>query len=463
MKTDKKQQEKIKPRIAIFYQGEEAKGYRQHIVEKLLECGAEPDEAIFNKKGHDDDVSFNKRVICLLSECDGAIALLTKDKRAASAYGNLWLEVGLWIGLKSSKTIRIFQEEQPDDWDVSKDGEWPVKLPSNMGWGNSPTFKTEDRLSELVIEFVEKIRGFLRPFSINGAHTEKGIYIDELKIKHILMNDNSVWEPSELHLCQNRDEKYECHYRKETIGLLCEFFRMREYGWVHWLTEACFHRLSHLCKVAVLTDYMGNIPILRAEQRQIAIDEIHEIVHLLGVTAEKFLKWPAGADVTARNKWEKLRVFLVYRLNLCYYLRERCASDDTARATYEENVKYFCSWAEELSKNDYTTNSYYYDGFEPFGVGNTASQQMAGRFQKCHRIARDISKSLALLGSEFFSECGDVIKESIDKLTDSEGITNSLKKIRRSFPQNQHESKLPRIWPISEMDNEIQKLSAGIK
>ena len=434
MGNEDKQEEKTKPRIVILYQGENATTYRKHVVERLKYYNAEPVEVAFNEEGYEDDVEINKRVIGDMMKCDGAIALLTKDTRAASACGNLWLEVGLWIGLKSRRTIRIIQEGQPDSWD--KNEEWPVKLPSNMLGEYCPEFKTNDKLSELINVFVEKIRSVLRPSSNVDNHTEKGIFIDELKIKDILMKDSIAWGPGELYFCQERNEKnYECLYRKEMIVLLCEFLRMGECDWDHWLIEVCFHRLTHLCKVAVLVDYMETIkdPITRAEQRQKAIDEIHDIVSLLGSNAEKSLKWPSGKEAVTSSGWEKLKDYLVYRLNLAYCLKWHSVPNDRTRNSYIDDVNYFCAWAQELSNDDYKTHSYYKEGFIPFGSVNTASE-MVLRFQNCLNIAKDISQSLSALKTEFFAQCCGAIENGTNILTDPSKFINSLRTIRGSLP-----------------------------
>lgn len=463
MSNEEKQEEKTKPRIAILYQGENATDYRKHVVERLKYCNAEPVEAAFNEEGHEDDVRINERVISDMMKCDGAIALLTKDTRAASACGNLWLEVGLWIGLKSRRTIRIIQEGQPDDWDAGKDGEWPVKLPSNILGEFCPVFNTNDKLSELVAVFVEKMRDILRPSLNVDTHTEEGVFIDELKIIDVLMSDNAVWKPNDIHFCQDRKEKYECSYRKETIGLLCEFLRMRECSWEDWLIEVCFHRLYHLCRAALQVDYMESIkdPVTQGDIRQSAIDEIHNILNLLCTTAGKLLKIPNGKSVTGSDEWHKLSGYLFYRLNLGYYSQWNILPDGKKREQHKEDMSFFCSWAKELAASDYKKHPYYNEGFKPLFPADATTSKMAGNFHKSSRVAKDISKALASLKNQCFSDSEKAIKKGINILNDHTQIVRSIQEIRSSLPQNRSESNLPRIWPMSDRDSELQRVSAG--
>lgn len=456
----KEQQKKndIKPRIVILYQGPEGTPIRKHVLERLKHYGAEPVEVAFNEEALEDDIRINSRVISAFMKCDAAIALLTKDPRKSSAVGNLWLEVGLWIGLKSRETIRIFQQEHPDDWDVKKDGEWPVKLPSNILGESCPRFKTNEELSERVAVFVEKIRNKMRPHICVDTHTFDGVYRDGLKIKDILMNKQALWEPANLHLCQEREEEPSCVYRKESIGLLCELFRMRQSSREHWLLEACFHRLRHLCKIAVVTDYMKADPFTSAEQRQKAIDEIHQIVNLLLSTAKELLIRPSVKGTTVDDEWERLRFYLNYRLNLTYYLRERSLPSKSVKKLHRQDVDFFCDWAKELADPNYKSLSYYNNGFKPFGPRNQEILAVR-RYKKCQGIARGISNALAFLAYEFFSQCDNIINENVVALTDYRKITESIRKVRNGFPQNRPESKLPRIWPRSTRDNEAQQVS----
>ncbi|UCE46763.1 MAG: hypothetical protein JSW47_14260 [Phycisphaerales bacterium] len=463
MAEEEKGKAKIRPHILILYQGPRATDYRTHVVEKLKGCGAEPAEVAFDGETYRDDVKIYERVRNAIEECDAAIALVTLDLRAASAFGNLWFEIGQWLAVRPRQTIRIMRQAKPKDWDTTEGKEWPVRLPTDLEGDFSPEFRSNGDLTLCVERFVRHIRDLMSPHVTVDTHTEAGVFLDKFKIQDILVPESALWSPEEVHLCQERPREPKCPYREESVGLLCELLRMRKHSWEHWLLEVCFQQLYHLSLDALNADYVKGNVFEKTTKRQEAIDKIHEIVCLLVHTADDSMKWPAAKPIGSGDAWEKLSAYMLYRLNLGHYVREQSPPDDLAREMYRDDVSLFCSWAKQLARSDYKKHLYYEEGFAAMRRSrNTSATNMFRRFHKCHGIAEAVWKALATLRVEFFSACEHAIGKNVEKLTDGKLITQSMGKMRRSLPQNQVDSPLPRIWPMSERDTQLQRASAGL-
>ncbi|MFC1763617.1 hypothetical protein ACFL6U_16255 [Planctomycetota bacterium] len=448
----------IVPCVLILYQGDKATPFRKHIVERLEIAGCKPSALRYNEYDHNDGVALYERLEEAVEKCDAAVALVTLDEREASSCGNLWMEIGYWLGRKHRKTIKIMLQSQPSDW--AKDIKWPVEPPSNIVGQHCPRFSDDKDLSTLITEYSNEVKDMLRKPQIGDTHTKDGIYIDRHKISEILLSDKAGINPEDLYECPIRNKK--CNYRKESISLLCEFLHMEEVSWLDWLASVFFNRLCHLCLKTVNTDYEGviNNPYYRRNSRCTSIDEIHNMVKsILG--AISYAKYPAGKPHNAKNKWEKLKDYLMYRLNLDYY-RKWGIPDEVTKESHKKDIESFCEWAKWWERGDYRQSDYYKNGFRPTGRSETIEEQEAEQFLDNGRFASRISKALNLHHATFRGEYTSAFSKSKMKLTNNTRIAQAIQVMCKHLPQNRIDSQFPRIWPISINDKDYHKVSAGI-
>jgi hypothetical protein len=185
--------------ILLIFQGLRANRYVKHVRDLLSQreyCVLQTWDKSPNLQ---DDILSRFRTD--VDRSDAAICIVTPDLRAASTAGNLWLEIGLWCGLKSEHTLLVCAQDSPK-----------VDLPSDIRGRVARRFKTETELDDDVLRHIGDVYDGLSQVK-DTPSIDDGIYSDHLKVRDTLRSGLSEQEKVLLDRCVVHGRAIDCQQR----------------------------------------------------------------------------------------------------------------------------------------------------------------------------------------------------------------------------------------------------------
>lgn len=153
-KTDIHQMKGSPLDVLLIYQGEAAANARDFIVHFLKDVLSPGDVRVRCVSDGAADLSETplSNLKRLVESCDAAIAILADDLRPASTAGNLWFEVGLWLGLKSPDTIMLL------DYSPRCNGGEEIRALSALQGSVIPIYELSSELTTHLYRFTVKLQ-----------------------------------------------------------------------------------------------------------------------------------------------------------------------------------------------------------------------------------------------------------------------------------------------------------------
>lgn len=138
----------LRDQIKAFLSQFKSKVSESYDVGGLYRVELQTLEAACNKEQFGDDVPIYARFLEVSPKFDLAFGILFEDKRSASSAGNLWLESGLWLGMRGESTYAGVTHGN-------------VSVPSNMqAWIFPPAasaLEAKEQLFKLVSRHIKRI------------------------------------------------------------------------------------------------------------------------------------------------------------------------------------------------------------------------------------------------------------------------------------------------------------------
>ena len=439
--------ESIDLKVLILYQGDEAPKFRGHIGEyinklDLPELGSQGTvkPIIYQGEGDTFDAETYRGFRSYVFDCDIAIAILTKDQRASSTAGNLWFEIGLWCGLKSDKDILVLVQSPPSNYDEKKNGEFPVKLPSDVQGKAAPRFCTAKETNGYILKFL------LKKLKEKAESITKNVTVYKCmdKIRHTIANG---CDEDDIQCMIGCSGEYDCctDNRRELFCLASELIRMEECNGEHFLIQTSLFKIRNSLNRIIDLRYNSNLHwtySLREIKSQEKELKAH-INELYGILEKVFDRKFYNDNLRV---WERFLKFCEYRIQVAanfarYYGGEPKRFDFI---DLHERAKHFVEWLEEFL---HTPGKY----INPLrnGKKNIRDENVERMFDS-EIFATEMAQILDTLGSNSFFNYLKVLIDNHIEVNKRDNTASGLNKIRTNLPHNIPKSGSPRIWPRTE-------------
>lgn len=416
------------PQVLIIYQGEEKERSQQfveHIANIVNSCQYFKPEVInygpntFDKKILDEFYS-------LVYQCDLAIAILLKDGRKASEAGNLWLELGIWCGIKSPNNLLFFVEDSEG-----------AKFPSDVGGILIPRFKKPEDLDGEIHEFLFNYNK--SSFESKNTHDNDGNYLDNFKIKDTITNrSGTIQDISSLFLCNKEDS--ECTYRQELFYFISELLRMGRSNYEHAIIEKCLFLISKLIDRIITTYYYtGQRKMMAKNERQTLMLELDNIFQILYQTGEKLLERTDSNKTPEKDVWQRIKYYLNYRLTIAQ--KNQNPNNTFYGLRYSgEQLNEFIKWCKQYHDTDSNLH-------DTLFCPEKKEDKLIETMDNHGRLARIMAWELERLGRDYFYTCREIISSGLKEIEHVSHIPHKLMNIRNKLPHNNTTVTLPKIWP----------------
>lgn len=434
-------------KILVLYQGKDAKNVRQHVGEQLERAGVNPNRVT----NVEENTLTLQKFTELAQECNGAVAIIVPDERSASEAGNIWFELGYWLGVNSFDTILMCLQKAPDNYDFNNSGPWPVKQISNLEGYPRCEFQEPKDLDVHIVRFVNKLKDKLKPYNPQIRHDENGVYNEQLKIKDSILRGMNGCNPSDLQKCPDRTGEPECLYRKQSLCLIAELFRIGRFNKEYAAFESCLYRIAHNCTQILATNDQDELrESERHSKRRQLMRDLQGLIEELHEAGEQLLRRDESYNENPMSVWEHIERFLeyryrVYKVNQWLITGESDITENIEQC--KENVTKFCKWAQIVNSEIYKQTRFYKEGYYQFVNENDEAEMM---LTSGVELASEIGHVLTEQGQLYYGQCNKVINTNLARITRNRNIQEIFKEIRKNFPHNSRISDLPRPWPRDE-------------
>ncbi len=449
-------------RVLILYQGKESgrflKDAKNYINEQQISSRVAGKIQFHCEKlseGGDRDFSENiyQKLLEKIQSCDYAVALVTYDKRFASLAGNLWLEIGLWCGIKDPKSIMVLVQDVPDDWNEDLKGPFPVDVPSNIKGQVATRFKNTDALKKSILEFVirkiskifeEQIKVAMKKKQDTESSTEDEpdsagtVYAEKLdKISYSFFQGKK--EPEDIEdflLCNNPED---CQYHKgELYSFSSELLRICKDSWEY---DKIF---TYLWKIGYWLNSLTDTKNPPDKEKRIYYHQ------QLIPTLKSLVSWIEGlikkSDNSDLKVWEKLQMYFEYRILLFAKYEEKFEKKvpkflhAVSLKKLKDGIGIFTKWAQS-----YLDNPEQYNIPVPVKKKSLSNPRIE-KMDNAKEFTMDMSILLEFFWRKYNDNCLTLIDEELNGVQDKLEMAEKLNTISNKFPHYLNSAIYPRKW-----------------
>lgn len=385
----------------------------------------------------------HEKLIKTIKIYDNAIAIISFDPRPASSAGNIWMEIGLWCGVKSRSNLLICMQEHTD-----------VKMISNMEGIVQNSFKYDPNettnLSNASDTIIKKFYQFIQ----NQKETKSKNFLKEeakklAKIKNTILDGaDHIQDVSQLFICNKTGEPINCDKKSVLFQFSSELMRMGKSSWEHNYIQFSLSEIGSILNLIVKT-YQRE---LKDEKDKLyAYENRMELLRELRETVSKLLVF--FKDTVQRDGYkeklkpvEKLKKYINYRIDIAeiYFQTKKHAkfprgSCENCQQLKERVESFFVKWLDKFPK---IITQYENFDFNPKGKDEVGWSDL----YHYKDVALQLSKLFEILGDNFFDETRKVFKEERGKILNSGEVTKIIADIPEKLPHNFSQT-VPAIWP----------------
>jgi hypothetical protein len=413
----------------LVYQGEEAGSFIRHIKDLLTQR-----QILYRVTSQDPDNMENdiyRRFYDVALGCEAAISIVTRDARPASKAGNLWLETGLWLGLKSESTLMLCVQKHQD-----------VEVPSDLLGRVGCRFVSEKDLDQYILSHIHYVEKKLR----GEQYPLKEEYAFQSRIRDTLIPTLSVEEKEMLSHCAIDGNQRECVHKRESLRFISELLRMGKVSREYCVLTECLLQIARFSAETLATDELDTTPIERRRERHTRMKKLDESLKRLQKGAQRLLTRSHQAD-QLESEWERLERYFSYRLSCANDLQTKNLTKSEIKEL-EESTQAFLEWAQDYLQH-YKKWKYFNDGCPrgERGVDHEAEREANRVLDYGAEYAQNVGFLLRSIADQYFMGCRTAIKHSITNSTELERLPMAFHDIRENFPHNVKSAYLPRIWP----------------
>jgi len=396
--------------------------------------------------------------------CDIAIALVTKDERWASEAGNLWFEIGLWLGRKGGSSIRVFVHNDAES-------EESQKIISDIGGYPYERYSDESELREKIKDFIQKRRDNHQ--GVGGDRRRK-------KIRDVLARgSNGIWLGDEPYKCK-RNGGNVCDVRLNSYAFSSELLRMSKTNREVSVIKTKYLQYARLIKVIESKKSTGmpddNLNDRRRYMQKLAKDlkGIDYLASTLFRRTKANYNKEEGGDWPPKQRWfnfikSRLEAAKELRDNMIYLLGKSMTADereqlDAWKHVLEEEVciETLCEQNKTIVKmiDDYIkpNGGYQEWNFYKYGSFNEKTKRIedyseSGVFATMKEYFSNVADVLDVLLSYYYNTCRSLIDEKLGAIPDPNSMHLTLEEIKKLLPHNgapgHRELSKYRIWPAN--------------
>lgn len=443
-----------KVKVLLLYQGDAASEPRDMIREHLSTRKDFEPALVRDGSGSIDNTAFME-MKRLVKECHAAIALLTPDKRPASAAGNMWFEIGYWLATKPEDSLVVLKLLEKKEGHEQEPPDAEPMLISNLMGRNYVSIQKE-RWLEGVAEFLDKMRDRVRPRRPSDNKDK-----EERVFERVFKSFPGLPSLADCARCKTLTEP--CPFRQDALVLTAELISVNEMYQKHLEAQDLFRRIAfHSTVLVEFADY--NTPGMKKYREEyicaLAADFTEAASDLLVVLGSDMGHWErflaarivhhyqyrdkAGFRLLATSRFEKARTVYGVRPIDLKWRYENMVNEVT------KDVRRYFEWAEQFlryANKDPTLLDNAFDRYLELGKAAFMSPERqvidkdnyefwCSRMQMLSMFAKSISDALSGWALHFFSECHERIVQA-EKDTDTGAFDSILGKFVEALPHSQ--------------------------
>ncbi len=416
--------------VLVLWQGERGKAYAD-AVHKAVEDHP-PEFGLSVKLVSQDRVCLERQIYegvrRDIAASSAAVAVIARDERRASEAGNVWLEIGLWCSLRSSRRLLVCMEKDEG-----------VAAASDVLGRVTPGFANAAELREHVQRFLFDI--FVDPAAEGDGWAFAERYPDHQKVKDTILNRHPDGSPTVEAVIGCSRHGDECPHREELFYLTSELLRMGRANREHAAIQSHLRTIAASCFVlaeCMRLPEMYGLPAARSAY----YPRLRQAVEALQKTAQQLLGRHDRADRMHTDPWERISEYFSYRIQLAAGYaparnRSRISPGALARGLDE-----FLTWARRVVEDpDYEQE------VRRTSVADGHESSVYTQLSECGDYADCFSDVLDCFGEDYFRLCRKAITQGLGRIVDPGSIPEGIKAVRANLPHNRAKSKLPTVWP----------------
>lgn len=420
------QSETIKKPLVVWviYQGKDAEPYINKLSRNFSRLQHE-NEVIFHLSEYN-FVSAGVNIFNSINEdidkCDAAVALVTNDDRKASEAGNIWLEIGMWIGKKNSDDLLICVHK-----DITSG------LISDLGGIHAPTFDSgnDAELWGLIQEHVYRIK---EKYSSKETKTTEVAYSANNKIHEIFEPPDNRWLITETYKCYRQNGH--CSFRENSLEFSAELLRMGRVNYDRFSVICILFQIGESAKnfIDIVSTYKTNF--------RHYYKVLKDGFNLLLLKIDTLFK--ARKDCNILEEFIKSHIECASVLCKSDRLTTSFGSSDYRELdTMAQKTKDYFKWAKKFVRKEIT-----FDNIDKMRLERKNDfKNWMHELERWGYYSTEIAQTLESLGNNYFQSCRHNLKSNISKIGNPKKMHQELKNAVNSLPHNVPESGYIRIWP----------------
>ncbi len=417
---------KMRPKALILYQGQNSSPLKEETV-SYLSTQKHFDPITLNDGNNAFGQILYAKLIGTLANCQIAIALITPDPRPSSSSGNIWIEIGLWCGIKSPNSLLMLAHEDVTD------------LPSNILGNVIKRFNSIDTVKSAISDFISVA------FSQNQI-PYINIYnnFDEIATKISYGFTERMHDIASIHqLLKCDDHNVNCFHKENLYHFGSELMRIRTTMREHFTIQYCLSRIEY---------YISRIEQLRSPKdedlRLIKAEHLYQLISFMKTFSKEHLV--RTTDEKDFDPIQRLKQFLEYRLQVARKQQLRgvkfqgIGSANSIMLHLDSFIKWLDESLEHQEKYDHSLTIF--------------DKESRKSLHKALLFSREMTIVLNELGSILYTEIHEHITNHLNKIDNISKLAIAISAImEQQFPHNKVEVDTIRIWPRTAEEKKLDE------
>jgi hypothetical protein len=400
-----------KPTIWLIYQGVEGEG-----LSELLELEAKTLKCRVNKTSREQlrGESVFDQVVADCTTCDAVIAVAAEDQRHASTAGNLWFEVGLWMGKRDRSLLRILRHTS-------------VVLPSDIACLRNEAFDSEESLKTAFVRQVRDLEQQLLNSPPRSNSRKKIQAVFDTK------RDTRWLQPDSYRCYRQHEFEHPCEFRESVLEFSAELLRMGRANHERHTIEDSFARVA-FAGAQLLVEGLS-----RSMRGRYVTDLLRDRNSLMETVSAVFNTGRRSTYPDPKSTEERFVLFLKDKLACASRMAKTLSLPGPMNGKYissrAQEVDAVWSWLQNLDSDKYKKDLHE-------SLGNTSfTDELHSRMEFCY----DASVILQSLNWHYFRTCRESLLPCLQSDRDPMDVHLVMRTAIDELPHNKGQPHL-RIW-----------------